>query len=314
MSYPPADVYRLLYLIRRVEERVAEIYPSDKIRSPIHLTIGQEAVSVGVCLPLRPDDVVFGTYRGHGTYLAKGGDLNAMMAELYGKATGCAKGKGGSMHLVDPDHGVMGTSAIVGTGIANAVGYAYATRLLDEGRVVAAVFGDGAVEEGVFSESVNFAALHRLPMVFVCENNQYAIHSHVRARQATDNLVERVRTFGVDAHRVPRNDVLLMLDGMTAAVEKVRCGDGPAVLEFETYRGREPVGPGEDYDLGYRSREDLEPWVADDQVPRLEAMLEEGQRQRIEADIERSIDAAVEFAEASPFPDPADLLTNVLAG
>ena len=313
MSYPPADVYRLLYLIRRVEERVAEIYPSDRIRSPVHLSIGQEAVSVGVCLPLRPDDVVFGTYRGHGTYLAKGGDLNAMMAELYGKATGCARGKGGSMHLADPDHGVMGTSAVVGTGIANAVGYAYATRLQGEGRVVTAVFGDGAVEEGVFSESVNFAALHRLPIVFVCEHNQYAIHSHVRARQATDDLVERVRTFAVDAHRVPRNDVLLMLDAMTAAVEKARRGDGPVFLEFDTYRWREHVGPGEDYDLGYRSREELEPWVADDQVPRLAAMLEEGQKQRIEADIERCIDAAVEFAEASPFPDPAELLTNVWA-
>lgn len=313
MSYPPAEIYRQLYLIRRVEERVAEIYPSDKIRSPVHLSIGQEAVSVAVCLPLRPDDVVFGTYRGHGTYLAKGGDLNAMMAELYGKATGCAKGKGGSMHLVDPDCGVMGTSAVVGTGIANAVGYAYAMRLIGRGRVVAAVFGDGAVEEGVFSESLNFAALHRLPIVFVCEHNQYAIHSHVHARQATDRLVDRMRTFGVDAHRVPRNDVLLMLERMTAAVEKARCGDGPVFLEFETYRWREHVGPGEDYDLGYRSREDLEPWIADDQVPRLGAMLEEGQKQRIEAEVERSIDAAVDFAEASPFPDPTELLTDVLA-
>lgn len=314
MTYSLADVYRLLFLIRRVEERVAEIYPSDKIRSPVHLSIGQEAVSVGVCLPMRADDVVFGTYRGHGTYLAKGGDLNAMMAELYGKATGCARGKGGSMHLVDPDHGVMGTSAVVGTGIANAVGYAYAMRLQGEGRVVAAVFGDGAVEEGVFSESVNFAALHHLPIVFVCEHNQYAIHSHVRARQATDRLVDRVRTYGVDAHRVPRNDVLLMLDAMTAALEKARGGEGPVFLEFETYRWREHVGPGEDYDLGYRSRDDLEPWIADDQVPRVAAMLEEDRRQRIEAEVERSVAAAVEFAEASPFPDPAELLTNVLAG
>lgn len=313
MSYPPADVYRLLYLVRRVEERIAEIYPSDRIRSPIHLSIGQEAVSVGVCLPLRRDDVVFGTYRGHGIYLAKGGNLNAMMAELYGKATGCVQGKGGSMHLADPDRGVMGTSAVVGTGIANAVGYAYATRLLGDGRVVVAVFGDGATEEGVFAESINFAALHRLPIVFVCEHNQYAIHSHVRARQATDNLVERVRTYGVDAHRVPGSDVLLMLEGMTAAVERARSGAGPVFLEFETYRWREHVGPGEDYHLGYRSQEDLEPWVADDQVPRLGAILEAGERQRIEADIERSIGAAVEFAEASPFPDPAELLTNVLA-
>jgi TPP-dependent pyruvate/acetoin dehydrogenase alpha subunit len=313
MSYPPADIYRVLYLIRRVEERIAEIYPSDKIRSPVHLSIGQEATSVAACLPLRPDDVVFGTYRGHGIYLAKGGDLDGMIAELYGKATGCAKGKGGSMHLADPDHGVMGTSAIVGTTIANAVGYAYATRLLGDGRVVASMFGDGATEEGVFTESVNFAALHRLPIVFVCENNQYAIHSHVRARQATDMLVERVRTYGVDARRVPRNDVLLMLDTMTAAVEKARHGEGPVFLEFETYRWREHVGPGEDYDLGYRSREDLEPWIADDQVPRLGAMLADAERQRVEAEVDRSIEQAIAFAESSPFPDPSELLTDVWA-
>jgi TPP-dependent pyruvate/acetoin dehydrogenase alpha subunit len=313
VTYPAAEIYRQLYLIRTVEERVADIYPSDKIRSPVHLSIGQEAVSVAVCLPLRPDDTIFGTYRGHGTYLAKGGDLNAMMAELYGKATGCAHGKGGSMHLVDPDCGVMGTSAVVGTGIANAVGYAYAMPLIGRGRVVAAMFGDGAVEEGVFSESINFAALHSLPIVFVCEHNQYAIHSHVRARQPTDRLVDRMRTYGIDAHRVPRNDVLLMLDAMTAAVEKARHGEGPIFLEFETYRWREHVGPGEDYDLGYRSREDLEPWIADDQVRRLGAMLDEGEKQGIEADVDRRIDAAVEFAEASPFPDPAELLTDVLA-
>jgi TPP-dependent pyruvate/acetoin dehydrogenase alpha subunit len=236
-----------------------------------------------------------------------------MLAELYGKATGCAKGKGGSMHLADPDHGVMGTSAVVGTTIANAVGYAYAVRLLEDGRVVTSVFGDGATEEGVFTESINFAALHRLPIVFVCENNQYAIHSHVRARQATDRLVDRVRTYGVDAHHVPRNDVLLMLAAMTAAVEKARRGAGPVFLEFETYRWREHVGPGEDYDLGYRSRDELEPWIADDQVLRLGAMLADSERQRIEADVERAIERAVEFAETSPFPDPTELLTDVLA-
>ncbi len=208
MSYSPADVYGSLLLIRRVEERIAEIYPSDKIRSPVHLSIGQEAVSVAVCLPLRPVDIVFGTYRGHGIYLAKGGDLNMMMAELYGKATGCAKGKGGSMHLVDPDHGIMGTSAVVGTGIANAVGYAYAARDFGRGSVVVSVFGDGASEEGVFAESVNFAALHRLRVVFVCEHNRYAIHSPVHARQATDRLVERGRHLWGAWRPGRRNDVL----------------------------------------------------------------------------------------------------------
>ena len=159
--------YRSLYRIRRVEEEIARIYPSDKIKSPVHLSIGQEAVSVGVCEALRPKDVVFGTYRSHAYYLAKGGDLKKMVAELYGKATGCAKGKGGSMHLIDAAHGIMGASAVVGTTIPNAVGYAYALKLQRKDSVVVSLFGDGATDEGVFYESLNFAALKQLPIIFI---------------------------------------------------------------------------------------------------------------------------------------------------
>src|SRR5262249_4242479 len=175
-------LYKALYRIRRVEEEVARVYPSDKIKSPVHLSIGQESVSVGICAALRPQDVVFGTYRGHALYLAKGGDLKKMVAELFGKATGCTHGKGGSMHLIDPEAGVMGTSAVVGTTIANAVGFAYAMRYRRDEAIVASFFGDGATEEGVFSESLNFAVLKRLPILFVCENNRYAIHTHQRRR------------------------------------------------------------------------------------------------------------------------------------
>src|SRR5262249_39720016 len=153
--------------IRRVEEEVARAYPSDRIKSPVHLSIGQESVSVGVCAALEPHDVVFGTYRGHALYLARRGSLPAMIAELFGKATGCTKGKGGSMHLIDPERGVMGMSAVVGTTIANAVGYAYALHLRRSDAIVASFFGDGATEEGVFSESLNFAVLKRLPILFI---------------------------------------------------------------------------------------------------------------------------------------------------
>src|SRR5437762_7913752 len=156
-------IYGALYLVRRVEEEVARIYPSDKIKSPVHLSIGQESSSVGVCDVLLPDDIVSASYRGHAAYLAKGGDLNAMIAELYGKDTGCARGKGGSMHLVGMDHGILGGSAVVGTTIPVAVGYALALKREGKGRVVACFFGDGATEEGVFHESMNFAALHKLP-------------------------------------------------------------------------------------------------------------------------------------------------------
>src|SRR5579885_2366336 len=161
-------LYRSLYRIRRLEEEVARVYPTDRIKSPVHLSIGQEAVSVGVCAALRSDDVVFGTYRGHALYLAKGGDMKAMAAELYGKATGCTRGKGGSMHLISTDVGMMGASAVVGTTIANAIGYAYALQYQGRDTLVASFFGDGGSEEGVFAESLNFAALKSLPILFVC--------------------------------------------------------------------------------------------------------------------------------------------------
>ena len=168
-------IYRSLRLIRRAEEEVARIYPSDKTASPVHLSIGQEAVAVGVCDVLEPDDVVSPTYRGHAAYLAKGASLRGLFAELYGKATGTAHGKGGSMHLIDMQHNVLGASAVVGTTIPVALGFALAFKRTQSNRVVVAFFGDGATEEGVFTESLNFAALHKLPILFVCENNFSAI-------------------------------------------------------------------------------------------------------------------------------------------
>ena len=188
--------YREMHRIRRVEEEIARLYPSDKIMSPIHLSIGQEPISVGVCQALVPDDVVFGTYRSHALYLAKGGDLRGMMAELFGKVTGTARGKGGSMHLIDVAHNVMGASAVVGTTLPQAVGYAYALKLKKKPNIVAVFFGEGATEEGVFYESLQFAALKKLPMVFICENNLYAIHSAWADRHAHVHLCDRVKGFG----------------------------------------------------------------------------------------------------------------------
>ncbi len=202
-----ARLYRALYRIRRLEEEVARVYATDKIKSPVHLSIGQEAVSVGICEALQPSDVVFGTYRGHALYLAKGGDLNAMVAELYGKSTGCTKGKGGSMHLIDPEHGVMGTSAVVGTTIANAAGYAYALKHRRKDTVVVSFFGDGATEEGVFAETLNFAVLKQLPVLFVCENNGYAIHTHQNRRQGRPDICARAEAYGLPAERLDGNDV-----------------------------------------------------------------------------------------------------------
>jgi TPP-dependent pyruvate/acetoin dehydrogenase alpha subunit len=304
-------LYRSLYLVRRVEEEIARTYPSDRIKSPVHLSIGQEAVSVGICEALRRDDVVFGSYRGHALYLAKGGGLNEMMAELFGKVGGCARGKGGSMHLIDPESGMMGTSAIVGSTIPNAVGYAFALRYRNRGAIVASFFGDGATEEGVFAESLNFAALEQLPVVFVCENNQYAIHTHQACRQATLAICDRARAHGVPAERIEDNDVLHLYERAREVIASVRAGAGPYLLEVMTYRWKEHVGPGEDYHLGYRTEEEARPWQENDQVRRLAALVEPQRRAQIEAEVEEEIVAAFAYAEASPFPGPEELYAAV---
>ena len=304
--------YKSLYRIRRVEEEIAAVYPTDKIKSPVHLSIGQEAVSVGVCEALSHDDIVFGTYRSHALYLAKGGDLRRMIAELYGKVTGCAKGKGGSMHLIDAAAGAMGASAVVGTTIPNAVGYAYAMKLRRKATVVASFFGDGAIDEGVFHESMNFAALKKLPIIFVCENNRYAIHTHQSRRQSLANICDKARSYGMPAEQISDNDVLRIHEQVSAAVEKLHGGEsGPFFFECLTYRLREHVGPNEDFNLGYRTREEAEPWMKNDPVVKLAAQIDPRRRKQIEAEVETEISNAFEFAEASPFPEAHELFTDV---
>ncbi len=307
-------VYRMLYRIRRVQEEIARIYPSDKIVSPIHLSLGQEAVSVAVCQALRPDDVVFGSCRCHALYLAKGGDLDAMMAELYGKATGCAKGKAGSMHLIDVNAGVMGASAIVSSSIPLATGYALAAKMQGKDLVVASFFGDGAVEEGVFHESLNFARLERLPILFVCENNFYAVHARLEARQANRGIAELARAHGLPAESLDSRDLDTLLARAGAAVEAIRQGpSGPRFLEVTCYRWSEHVGPGTDFDAGYRSRAEAEPWLAADPVRLAGRRLPDETRLRIEREEEDRLARAIEFAEQSPFPDDSELTADLFA-
>lgn len=307
-----ARFYRALYRIRRIEEEIAAVYPTDKIKSPVHLSIGQEAVSVGVCEALRPDDVVFGSYRSHALYLAKGGNLRRMIAELYGKADGCAKGKGGSMHLIDIEARVMGASAVVGTTIPQAVGFAYALKLQRKDSVVASFFGDGAVDEGVFHESLNFAALKGLPIIFVCENNRYAIHTHQSKRQKLDNICDRARAHGLPAEQIPNNDVQRIYERISQSVGQLRAGSlGPFFFECLTYRLKEHVGPNDDFQLGYRTREEAEAWVKSDPIEQLRAHLDAAERRRIEMEVEDEIKDAFAFAEQSPWPEAAELYTDV---
>jgi len=307
-----ARLYRSLFRIRRVEEAIADVYTTDKIQSPVHLSIGQEAASVGVCEALGPGDVAFGTYRSHALYLAKGGDLKRMIAELYGKATGCAGGKGGSMHLIDPAAGVLGTSAVVGSTIPQAVGFAWGLRLQGKPGVVASFFGDGAVEEGAFHESMNFAALKRAPVLFVCENNFYAIHSTQAARQSSTDLLERSRAYGIPAARIEDSDASKVYEAARESVDAIRAGgSGPRLLECLGYRWREHVGPNEDFRAGYRSREEAEPWFRRDPVARAADRLAPEIRRAIEREVLAEIREAFEFAERSPFPDAEALYTDL---
>jgi len=305
-------LYRSLYRIRRVEEEIVRVYPEDKIISPVHLSIGQEAISVAACEALDKSDVVFGSYRCHALYLAKGGDLRKMIAELYGKATGCAKGKAGSMHLIDVSAGVMGASAVVATTIPQAVGYAYALKLRGSKAIVVSFFGDGAAEEGVFHESLNFAALKQVPIVFICENNYLAIHSLLGVRHSWKSVCDLATVYGIPAERCEDMDVHDIHGKVSQAAEEIRAGrSGPRFFECRCYRWKEHVGPGEDFEAGYRTRAEADPWIANDPMRRLGEKLAASVKQRIDADVEAEIRDAFEFAERSPFPESTELYTDL---
>jgi TPP-dependent pyruvate/acetoin dehydrogenase alpha subunit len=311
---PAARLYRSMYLIRRVEEEIIRLYPTDKIKSPVHLSIGQEAVSAAVCDHLDKSDVVFGTYRGHALYLAKGGDVPRMMAELYGKVDGCARGKAGSMHLVDPAVGMMGTSAVVATGVSNAVGAALALKMQRSKAIVACFFGEGATDEGAWHESMNFASLKKLPILFICENNFYAIYSHVKDRMAGPGLRARSKSYGVEAELIEDHEPMKLHERAGAAVAAVRAGQGPRLLECMTYRWRDHVGPGEDRIHKYRPDEELNAKIEGDNLKIVGDMLPAKLRKSIEAAEEKRVADAIAFAEASTFPEDQEVYEHVFSG
>lgn len=313
------QLLQAMWRIRLIEERIGTRYADQEMRCPCHLAIGQEAVAVGTCAPLEVTDTLFGTYRGHGLYLAKGGNLNALIAELYGKETGCTHGRGGSMQLAAPEVGLICTSAIVASTIPMAVGAALSAARRGTRHVSVVVFGDGATEEGVFHESLNFASLKRLPVVFVCENNLYACYSHQRARQAADNIFRQAAAHAMPGLRVDGNDVLAVHGAVGQAVARARAGEGPSLIECHTYRWREHCGPNDDTDLGYRSREEVAHWMARCPIAQFTRRLEaEGQLSpdlvtRWSTEIARELDAAFTFAQQSPFPQVSGLAAGVYA-
>jgi len=304
------ELYRQMLRIRLVEERIGDLYAEQEMRCPTHLSIGQEAPPVGVSAHLKRGDLVFSGHRSHAHYLAKGGDLKAMLAELYGRETGCAAGKGGSQHLIDLDCGFMGSAPILASTISVGVGAAWAAKLDGRDRVIVIYFGDGATEEGTFHEALNFAGTHRLPVVFVCENNLYSVHSALDIRQPERPIHALAPAHGLLPMSGDGNDVDVVHDLAAGAVARARRGEGPSLIELATYRWREHCGPNGDLELKYRSEEEFATWEARDPVRVYRDKLTTAGELTVPADktmtsaIVSEIDEAVAFAKASPFPAP----------
>lgn len=317
---PDLELYRQMARIREVEERIAARYGEWEMRCPVHLCTGQEAVPVGVCAALAPDDKVLGAHRSHGHYLAKGGDMNRMLAELYGKASGCTGGKGGSMHLVDLEAGFVAATPLVGSTIAIAVGVAFAAQMRGEDTVTVNFFGEAATEEGIFHESLAFAALKQLPMIFVCENNLYSCLSPLEVRQAPErDLMGIARSNGLAAASGDGNDVDEVLRLAREAVQRARSGGGATVLEFATYRWREHCGPNFDNDVPYRPDGEFERWAERDPVSTYRRLLLDERTavsalDSIDAAVATEVDDGFDFAERSQFPAREEFATHVYAG
>jgi pyruvate dehydrogenase E1 component alpha subunit len=291
--------------IRMVEEKIIELYPSDHIQSPVHLSIGQEAVAVGVSKAMNVLDLIFINYRGHAYYLARNGCLKKFFAELFGKATGVSKGKAGSMHLAHPQTGVMGASAVVASSISNAVGAALAANLRATGQVVVVVFGDGATEQGAFHESLNFAALKKLPILFVCEDNNFAVHTRKSDRESY-NLSTISTSYGIPSKLVLNGyDPMEVYEVTKDLIDMIKLGSGPQFLTVKTARYYEHVGTIEDFNAGYRSADELLEWKSLDPLNPISRSSSICEKFKIE------IEAAVNFAMNSEFPSDDELLRDV---
>jgi 2-oxoisovalerate dehydrogenase E1 component len=305
-------LYRQMQVIRQCEEQLARSHQRGLIHGACHTYVGQEAIAVGVCAHLRPDDVVFSTHRGHGHALAKGLPPQELMAELYGRATGCSRGRGGSMHLFAPEIGLMGTSGIVGPCILQAAGAGYSFKLLKKDQVAVAFFGDGAVNNGAFHEGLNLASIWKLPVLFICENNQFATEIPFRYAAGNPSVSMRGRAYGLPSHAVDGNDVEAIYWLAGEAIRCAREGEGPMLIECKTYRTR-PHAEGMG-DFTYRTREEVEEWKQRCPIQRLrEHGLDKHALDAIDAEVAQLVAAAHQFAESSPYPDPQTATSHVYA-
>lgn len=310
------EMYRKMLEIRLFEEKVFELYAQNLVPGTIHLYTGQEAVAVGVCSALRKDDYITSTHRGHGHCIAKGAELKRVMAEILGRRTGYCMGKGGSMHIADFSIGVLGATAVVGAGIPIAAGAGLSIKLRKTDQVAACFFGDGASNQGTFHEGINMAAVWKLPVIFACENNLYAMGTRQSLVMAIENIADRASAYGIPGVAVDGNDVLAVYEATVKAVERARKGEGPTLIECKTYRhrGHSRVDPAR-----YRPKEEVEAWLAKDPIKRFRerllqtASLTEGEIRQIEEEASAKVEEAVKFAIESPHPAPEEALEDVYA-
>ncbi len=260
------SLYQQMVQIRTIEEGIAELYPEGEMRCPVHLCIGQEAISAGVCATLKQSDLVLSNHRAHGHFIAKGGNIEAMLAEIYGKATGCSKGRGGSMHLVDLAVNFLGSTPIVASIVPIATGVAFAEKMQHRKTITVVFIGDAVIEEGVFHESVNFAVLKHLPIVYVCENNLYSVYTHIDNRQPKRDIIQLVSGHGITTFTGDGNNVIEVFNLMKKAIRRLRTKSGPIFIELSTYRHREHCGPNFDNQIGYRSEQEFLNWKKRDPI------------------------------------------------
>ncbi len=313
-------LYRNMVVIRQCEESLVEFIYSSEIECPVHLYSGQEAVAAGVIAALEQSDVVFGNHRSHGHYLAKTGDVHGMIAEVFCRETGCCAGRGGSMHLCNPEHGFLGAAPIVGGTIALAVGAALAFHIRKENRVAVSFFGDGATGEGVLYESINFAALKKLPVIFVCENNLYSTHMPLSECRAEADITQSLKSFGAICHRVNGNDVLSVHKAAQSAVAHARSGQGPVFVECLTYRLRGHVGPDDNIQgqrTDIRPADEVKSWRRKDPIDRLttwlvsHAICTESELNTITESVKTEVAEAIATVRRSDFPNPTEVYLHV---
>ena len=310
------DMYKKMVTIRAFESKAVELFAAGQIPGFVHLYLGEEAIATGVCASLEKKDYIASTHRGHGHLIAKGGDIKIMMAELFGRTTGYCKGKGGSMHIADVDLGILGANGIVGAGMPLATGAAFTCKYKDNGAVAVAFFGDGASDRATFHESLNLASTWKLPIVFLCENNGWAISNSQENHQNVTDISDRASGYGIPGVSVDGNDVVAVYEAAAAAINRARKGDGPTLVECKSWRWR---GHFEGDPGAYKDPKDQEEWLAKDPIPRLEKNLlklkyaTQAELDDIKAAADAELEAAIKFAESSPVPDPSELFTDVYA-